>query len=141
MKGNGGPDSRRKLARATLSDVAKEAGVSVMTVSNCTSNIIFEVQVFSTFGSVSFTPCTLNANQTGNGPLEPIMAYDDEDYYDDNEPADTQDDQYVDFQPPAQPDQAVKEAAQEEKKPADEDIEEAPPYQVAGPPMPPPKPA
>jgi DNA-binding LacI/PurR family transcriptional regulator len=34
MKGNGGADSRRRLARATLSDVAKEAGVSVMTVSN-----------------------------------------------------------------------------------------------------------
>jgi Flp pilus assembly protein TadG len=40
---------------------------SVMTVSNCTSNILFEVQVFSSFGSVSFTPGTLNANQTGNG--------------------------------------------------------------------------
>ena len=35
MKGNREPDpSRRKLARATLSDVAREAGVSVMTVSN-----------------------------------------------------------------------------------------------------------
>jgi DNA-binding LacI/PurR family transcriptional regulator len=35
MKGNGGQEpSRRKLARATLSDVAREAGVSVMTVSN-----------------------------------------------------------------------------------------------------------
>jgi LacI family transcriptional regulator, galactose operon repressor len=35
MKGIRQPDpSRRKLARATLSDVAKEAGVSVMTVSN-----------------------------------------------------------------------------------------------------------
>jgi DNA-binding LacI/PurR family transcriptional regulator len=35
MKGNGGQEpSRRKVARATLSDVAREAGVSVMTVSN-----------------------------------------------------------------------------------------------------------
>src|ERR1700728_111283 len=35
MKGNGdSKESRKKVTRATLSDVAKEAGVSVMTVSN-----------------------------------------------------------------------------------------------------------
>jgi DNA-binding MurR/RpiR family transcriptional regulator len=34
MKGNGDSKaSRKKVTRATLSDVAKEAGVSVMTVS------------------------------------------------------------------------------------------------------------
>jgi Flp pilus assembly protein TadG len=40
---------------------------SVMTVSDCDSNIIFEVQVFASFGAVSFTPCTQNANQSGGG--------------------------------------------------------------------------
>lgn len=40
---------------------------SVMSVSNCTSNVLFEVQVFSSFGAVSFTPCTLNADQSGSG--------------------------------------------------------------------------
>jgi Flp pilus assembly protein TadG len=40
---------------------------SLMSVSQCNSNVIFEVQVFSNFGSVSFTPCTRNANQTGTG--------------------------------------------------------------------------
>jgi Flp pilus assembly protein TadG len=40
---------------------------SIMSVSECDSKVIFEVQVFTSFGSVSFTPCTLNANQTGTG--------------------------------------------------------------------------
>jgi Flp pilus assembly protein TadG len=40
---------------------------SVMTVSQCNSTVIFEVQVFANFGAVSFTPCTLNANQSGSG--------------------------------------------------------------------------
>ena len=40
---------------------------SLMSVSQCNSNVIFEVQVFTNFGSVSFTPCTQNANQTGTG--------------------------------------------------------------------------
>jgi Flp pilus assembly protein TadG len=39
----------------------------LMSVSKCDSNVIFEVQIFSTFGSVSFTPCTFNNNQTGTG--------------------------------------------------------------------------
>jgi hypothetical protein len=39
-----------------------------MSVSECDSQVIFEVRVFTSFGSVSFTPCTLNANQTGAGP-------------------------------------------------------------------------
>src|SRR6478672_1571627 len=34
---------------------------SLMSVSECDSKVIFEVQVFTSFGSVSFTPCTLNA--------------------------------------------------------------------------------
>jgi Flp pilus assembly protein TadG len=40
---------------------------SLMSVSQCNSSVIFEVQVFTNFGSVSFTPCTQNANQTGTG--------------------------------------------------------------------------
>jgi Flp pilus assembly protein TadG len=40
---------------------------AIMTVSQCNSQIIFEVQVFTSFGTVSFTPCTFNANQTGTG--------------------------------------------------------------------------
>jgi Flp pilus assembly protein TadG len=40
---------------------------AIMTVSQCNSQIIFEVQVFTSFGTVSFTPCTFNANQTGAG--------------------------------------------------------------------------
>jgi Flp pilus assembly protein TadG len=39
----------------------------LMSVANCESNVIFEVQTFSSFGSVSFTPCTLNNNQSGSG--------------------------------------------------------------------------
>jgi Flp pilus assembly protein TadG len=40
---------------------------SIMVTSDCDSKVLFEVQVFSGFGSVSFTPCTQNANQAGNG--------------------------------------------------------------------------
>lgn len=39
----------------------------VMTAAQCDANVIFEVQVFTSFGSVSFTPCTYSQNQTGNG--------------------------------------------------------------------------
>jgi Flp pilus assembly protein TadG len=42
---------------------------SVMTSAQCAANIIFEVQTFTSFGSVSFTPCVLNANQTGTGTI------------------------------------------------------------------------
>jgi Flp pilus assembly protein TadG len=40
---------------------------TLMTVSDCNSKIIFEVQVYASFGSVSFTPCTRNNNTTGTG--------------------------------------------------------------------------
>jgi hypothetical protein len=40
---------------------------TLMTVASCDSNVIFEVQTFTSFGSVSFTPCTYNNNQTGTG--------------------------------------------------------------------------
>jgi Flp pilus assembly protein TadG len=36
----------------------------VMSSSDCAADIIFEVQTFSSFGSVSFTPCTRNNNNT-----------------------------------------------------------------------------
>jgi Flp pilus assembly protein TadG len=36
----------------------------VMTTAQCTANIIFEVQTFTSFGSVSFTPCVRNNNDT-----------------------------------------------------------------------------
>ncbi len=39
----------------------------LMSVAKCDSNVIFEVQTFASFGSVSFTPCTLNNNQVGSG--------------------------------------------------------------------------
>jgi Flp pilus assembly protein TadG len=42
---------------------------SVMSSATCTADIIFEVQTFSSFGSVSFTPCVLNNNQTGTGTV------------------------------------------------------------------------
>jgi len=41
----------------------------VMTSAQCASDIIFEVQSFTSFGSVSFTSCTLNNNQTGTGTV------------------------------------------------------------------------
>ena len=34
-----------------------------MTTSDCASKIVFDVQVFASFGAVSFTPCTRNVNQ------------------------------------------------------------------------------
>jgi Flp pilus assembly protein TadG len=37
---------------------------SMMTTAQCTANIIFEVQTFTSFGSVSFTPCVRNNNDT-----------------------------------------------------------------------------
>jgi Flp pilus assembly protein TadG len=39
----------------------------LMTVSQCQSNVVFDVTVFSGFGSISFTPCTRNANTSGSG--------------------------------------------------------------------------
>ena len=42
---------------------------AVMSSATCTADIIFEVQTFSSFGSVSFTPCVLNNNQTGTGTV------------------------------------------------------------------------
>jgi Flp pilus assembly protein TadG len=39
----------------------------LLSTSECQSNVIFEVQVYSTFGDVSFNPCNQNANQTGGG--------------------------------------------------------------------------
>lgn len=41
----------------------------VMSAATCQSQVIFQVQVFSGFGSVAFTPCTQNQNQTGNGTV------------------------------------------------------------------------
>ena len=40
---------------------------SLMSVSDCDTKVVFEVQVFSDFGHVSFTPCTRNNNQSGSG--------------------------------------------------------------------------
>jgi Flp pilus assembly protein TadG len=42
---------------------------SVISASDCANKIVFEVQVFSSFGSVSFTPCTQTASQTGSGTV------------------------------------------------------------------------
>jgi Flp pilus assembly protein TadG len=43
---------------------------SVMTTAKCTANIIFEVQTFTNFGSVAFTPCVRNNNNTtGTGTV------------------------------------------------------------------------
>lgn len=39
---------------------------SLMSVSTCDSNVIFDVEVFANFGA-SFTPCAVSANQTGKG--------------------------------------------------------------------------
>jgi Flp pilus assembly protein TadG len=40
---------------------------SLMTTASCNTNVLFEVQTFSGFGSVAFTSCTYNNNQTGTG--------------------------------------------------------------------------
>lgn len=40
---------------------------SLMTTATCETNVLFEVQVFSSFGSIAFTSCTYNNNQTGAG--------------------------------------------------------------------------
>jgi Flp pilus assembly protein TadG len=41
----------------------------VMSTTNCQSNVVFEVQTFSSFGSVSFTPCTQTSYQSGSGAV------------------------------------------------------------------------
>ena len=41
----------------------------VMSTADCQANIIFDVQTFADFGSISFPSCTLNANQTGTGTV------------------------------------------------------------------------
>ena len=38
-----------------------------MTVSNCDSNVLFEVQSYSGFGSIAFSSCTMNNNASGTG--------------------------------------------------------------------------
>jgi Flp pilus assembly protein TadG len=40
---------------------------SVMTTATCDSNVLFEVQVFASYGSTTFTSCTRNNNQSGSG--------------------------------------------------------------------------
>ena len=42
---------------------------SLISASDCANKIIFEVQVFSNFGSASFTPCTQTASQSGTGTV------------------------------------------------------------------------
>jgi Flp pilus assembly protein TadG len=44
---------------------------SLMTVAQCNSQVLFEVNVSSdgTYSGVSFTPCAQNANQTGSGTV------------------------------------------------------------------------
>jgi Flp pilus assembly protein TadG len=39
----------------------------LMSVSNCQSSVVFDVQVFSSFSAVSFSPCARSFNQTGGG--------------------------------------------------------------------------
>jgi Flp pilus assembly protein TadG len=34
---------------------------------SCQANVLFQVEVFSNFGAVSFSPCNYNQNQTGSG--------------------------------------------------------------------------
>lgn len=40
---------------------------SMISTATCQSQVIFSVQTFSDFGSVSMTPCNQNANATGSG--------------------------------------------------------------------------
>ncbi|MGO8918419.1 MAG: TadE/TadG family type IV pilus assembly protein [Stellaceae bacterium] len=42
---------------------------SLMTVATCDTNVLFEVQTFSGFGTMTFTSCTYNNNQTGTGTV------------------------------------------------------------------------
>jgi Flp pilus assembly protein TadG len=42
---------------------------SLISASDCANKMIYEVQVFSSFGSVSFTPCAQTASQTGTGTV------------------------------------------------------------------------
>ena len=39
----------------------------VMSTSTCQASVLFEVQTFSTFGGVSFTPCTQNTDPAASG--------------------------------------------------------------------------
>lgn len=39
----------------------------LISTSTCESNVLFDVEVFSGFGSISFTPCVRNNNTTGSG--------------------------------------------------------------------------
>lgn len=39
----------------------------IMSTATCQSQVIFEVQVFSDFGAVSFTPCTRSEDESGSG--------------------------------------------------------------------------
>jgi Flp pilus assembly protein TadG len=41
----------------------------IMSTTNCQSNIVFEVQTFSGFASVSFTACTHTSYQSGSGTV------------------------------------------------------------------------
>jgi Flp pilus assembly protein TadG len=41
----------------------------VMSTGTCQSQLIFDVEVFNSFGGVAFTPCTLNNNQVGVGTV------------------------------------------------------------------------
>jgi Flp pilus assembly protein TadG len=40
---------------------------ALVPTATCQSNVLFQVQVFGTFGAVSFAPCNYNNNQPGSG--------------------------------------------------------------------------
>ncbi len=40
---------------------------TLMSVSRCQSNVIFDVELFTSFGSVGYTPCTHSFNGSGSG--------------------------------------------------------------------------
>jgi Flp pilus assembly protein TadG len=42
---------------------------SIVSASDCANNLVYEVQVFSTFGAASFTPCTQTSTQSGSGTV------------------------------------------------------------------------